>query len=276
METTSKGLPIDQGARSGAQGLWNATPCGELDGDKGQLEYFERVERDRYAQQPWQHRYFEFDRFAGKSVLEIGVGQGTDLLQFARAGATCFGADITDRHLELAKTNLSLHGLSADLRKADATRLPFEDDSMDCVYSFGVIHHIPESHLVVDEIHRVLKPGGVVMVAFYYKWSAFHLVKKLIVGGVLRGGLIRLGYRGLLATIETGADGRAVKPYVKLYSKREMRKLFGRFLIDDVSVHQLHADHILPSRIAGAPHKSVPGAGLFGWYVALKARKVSS
>ena len=260
--------PLKHGARAEATRQWNRLACGELPGDKSTLEYFDRVAAERYRQQPWQHGYFGFDRFRGKQVLEIGIGQGTDLLQFAKAGARCHGADITDNHLMLTQRNFDLRGLAVDLRKADATALPFEDSSMDCVYSFGVIHHIPEADRVVAEISRVLKPGGFVMVACYYKWSAFHLMKKLLVDGLVRLRLFRLGYDGLLATIETGADGKLIKPYVKLYEKAQMRRLFSRFDIEDISVHQLSLDHLLPSSWCGPlSHRQLAGAGLLGWYV---------
>lgn len=48
---------------------WNATACGELEGDKNSVSYFLRVEADRYAQQPWQRNYFKFDAFMGRRVV---------------------------------------------------------------------------------------------------------------------------------------------------------------------------------------------------------------
>jgi ubiquinone/menaquinone biosynthesis C-methylase UbiE len=225
---------------------WNNTACGELEGDKNKIEYFHSVERDRYAQQLWQQNYFQFATFRGKKILEIGVGQGTDLIQFARAGAVCSGVDITDNHLLLTRKNFALQGFKVELIKADATRLPFPDESFDVVYSFGVIHHIPEAGLVLDEIFRVLKPGGKVMLALYHKWSAFHVFKKIIFHGLGYGWLFKKGYAGTLATIEHGADGVDIKPYVKLYSKAETKKLLKKFELEDISVHQLHRHHFYP------------------------------
>ena len=133
-------MNIDSSAREQAKSQWNATACGELSGEKNSVEYFLRVEEDRYSQQDWVHDYFNYREFYGKRVLEIGVGQGTDLMQFAKAGAECFGVDITDNHLAITKRNFALRGKEADLRKADATQLPFPDGYFDCVYSFGVLH----------------------------------------------------------------------------------------------------------------------------------------
>jgi ubiquinone/menaquinone biosynthesis C-methylase UbiE len=261
-------------ARTEAMKQWNARACGELDGTKDSVEYFSRVEADRYAQQPWQHDYFRFADFAGKDVLEIGIGQGTDLLQFGKAGAHCHGVDITDNHISITRRNFEVHGIPVDIRKIDATTLPFPDASMDCIYSFGVVHHIPEAEKVIAEAHRVLRPGGMLYLALYYKWSAFYLYTKLLRDGIVRGWLFTKGHDGLLATIEMGADGVKIKPYVALYSKKQMRNLISAFEVDDISVHQLHREQI-PAPIRWmVPDSMVRWLdGKLGWYVACKARK---
>lgn len=141
---------------------------------------------------------------------------------------------------------MSYSDLCGELYDADATDLPFKDGYFDCVYSFGVLHHIPEIETCVSEIHRVLKPGGMFLFGLYHKWSAFHIFCKLIANGVWCGDLFRLGYGGMLATIESGADGKNIKPYVKLCSIREIRKLLAGFSVSDVSIHRLHADHFYP------------------------------
>lgn len=261
-------------ARIQAAKQWNSRACGEVDGDKHSAEYFARVEETRYLTQQWQKAYFRYDQFGGKRVVEIGVGQGTDLLQFARAGAVCCGVDITDNHLDLTARNFALNGFKVDLRKTDATALPFADGSVDCVYSFGVVHHIPEAEAVIAEVHRVLKPGGVLLLGLYYKWSAFHLFTKLLYDGVLRGWLFSKGYAGLLATIEEGADGVGTKPFVALYSKSDVRLLLRRFLLGDVSVRQLYPDHFSPLfRWLLPPILCRRLDDSLGWYVVARAVK---
>lgn len=265
---------MDQSARIQAARQWNRTPCGEVDGAKDVVDYFDSVEKERYSQQPWQHSYFGFERFADKTVLEIGTGQGSDLMQFAKAGAICNGVDITDQHLALTQRNFDLRKKKVELFKADATKLPFQDGTIDCVYSFGVIHHIPEADAVIAEVYRVLRPGGVVMIAVYHKWSAVFLFKWLLIKGLFKGELFRLGYAGLLATIEQGADGKQIKPFVRLYSKRSTRMLLRNFQIDDVSVQQFALNHLLPTRFCGdLSNRQLPFSRQLGWYVACKARK---
>lgn len=266
---------MDVSARTHAQTHWNRIACGELPGDKESIEYFRSVEEDRYDQQYWMHDYFRFADFEGKRVLEIGVGQGTHLAQFAEAGALCHGVDITDNHLLLTEKNFRVRSKNVSLHKADATRLPFPDGHFDCVYSFGVLHHIPEIDAVLAEVGRVLKPGGQLMLALYYKWSAFHIFCKILAQGLRSGWLFTKGYASILATIEAGADGVNVKPYVKLYTKAGVRRLLTNFEIDDVSIHQLREDHFWPRPLGqllqGVMKRLEPR---MGWYVACKARRL--
>ncbi|HUQ95540.1 MAG TPA: class I SAM-dependent methyltransferase [Bryobacteraceae bacterium] len=208
-------------ARAEAQKQWNANPCGAIETEAFDQTFFDKVEEERYRQQYWQLDFFDYTSFAGKRVLEVGIGLGTDIKQFARNGAECHGVDITDRHLELTKLNFELSGYTIDLRKADAASIPFPDGHFDCVHSFGVLHHIPDVDTVLKEIHRVLKPEGVLQTAVYHRASIHTLL--YFVKGVVDASLFRTGIKGVLARIERGADGKEIAPYVKLYSKAEWR-----------------------------------------------------
>jgi ubiquinone/menaquinone biosynthesis C-methylase UbiE len=185
-------VSASQYARQQAQLQWNTTACGELSGDKDTLEYFQNVEQERYAVQDWMHDYFNFAGFSGKKVLEIGVGQGTDLVEFATHGATCCGIDITRQHLQLTEKNFLARNLTVELKDSDATDIKYDNSSFDCVYSFGVLHHIPEIERCIAETNRVLKPGGTFYMGLYYRWSAFHLFRMIVFEGILRGGFYRL------------------------------------------------------------------------------------
>jgi ubiquinone/menaquinone biosynthesis C-methylase UbiE len=264
---------LAQAARENAVRQWTDHPCGAVAGNEHTLEYFLEVERARYEAQPWQRPLFRFERYAGQRVLEIGVGLGTDLVQFAKAGALCHGVDVTDRHLELTERNFALRGLLVDLKRCDATRIEHPDASFDVVYSFGVIHHVPDAPAVVREIERVLKPGGRCLIALYHKGSFFHLYM-ILVRGLLLGRLFRLGYEGLMSTVEAGADGVHTKPYVRVYSKHEVRALFSTFRIDRVAVRHVEIGRFR-DRLVGRLVSPLLRAfeSVLGWYVICDATR---
>jgi SAM-dependent methyltransferase len=261
---------IDWKARAREQ--WNAHPCGSVGEVREDLDYFLEIERNRYdAYAPWMPRTFEFEIWAGKDVLEIGFGQGTDLVQYAKHGAQCHGVDITERHFLLARRNFEVRGLEAALFLQDAADLPFENERFDRVHSFGVLHHTPDTERCFAEAHRVTKPGGEFLVGLYHRWSAFHLFSILLDKGLLERKLFKLGWRGLLSTIEEGADGVHVKPLVKLYSARRLRRMLGEFRSVDVRIRHLEPSHFGRLRRL-IPSSLVPRlASRLGWYVIAKA-----
>jgi len=257
-----------------AQAQWNAAPCGSVGEITEDLSYFLEVERNRYDEYaPWMREALEFDRWDGKEVLEIGFGQGTDLVQYAVNGARCHGVDITERHFNLARRNFEVRGLEANLLLQDAANLPFENDRFDRVHSFGVLHHTPDTDRCFAEAHRVLKPGGEFLVGMYHRWSAFHLLSMLLDRGLIDRAIFRLGYDGLLSTVEEGADGIRIKPLVKLYSPRQLTRMLRAFDRVSVRIHHLEKTHFGRLRRL-VPSSLVPRLeSLLGWYVIAVAVK---
>jgi ubiquinone/menaquinone biosynthesis C-methylase UbiE len=75
--------------------------------------------------------------------------------------------------------------------------LPFADDSFDMVFSHSVLHHVPEIKQAQSEIHRVLRPGGELVIMVYARWSLNYLVSIGVVRRAACSRLIRspgLGY----------------------------------------------------------------------------------
>ena len=68
--------------------FWEAEPCGSIHSDapEGSREFFDDIERQRYEAEPFIHDFADFAATRGKKVLEIGVREGTDHVNFARAG----------------------------------------------------------------------------------------------------------------------------------------------------------------------------------------------
>jgi ubiquinone/menaquinone biosynthesis C-methylase UbiE len=81
------------------------------------------------------------------------------------------GIDLTARAVDFTRARLASSGFVSDLRVADAEALPFADNSFDLVYSWGVLHHSPDTARAVREVHRVLRPGGAARLMLYHKYS---------------------------------------------------------------------------------------------------------
>ena len=264
-----------------AQRQWNEHPCGApsseppSDEDLELKAYFDKISESRYQSNSWLNSALPWEDVFGQKVLEIGHGIGTDLVRMSKNGAIVSGIDLTERHHQMAMKNLKLHGNNAELVLGDAATLPFEDDCFDLSYSIGVLHHTPDFDVCLNEIHRTLKPGGKVVISVYHRWSFFHLLHKCFVEGVLRGKLLRLGYKGLMATVEQGCDGITNKPLVNTYGASELSVLFSIFKEVKFKVSHLDPSHtalpFLGATLSMASCKKY--ASRFGWYITAYAEK---
>ena len=222
----------DEELKERVRDYWNAHPCGTqfTHLEWGSKEFFDEVERFRYETQPFMSRIIGFDQFPGKKLLEVGCGLGTDLLQFARGGASVTGVDLTLQSIELVKKRFELDGLSVDARVSDAEHLPFPDNSFDVVYSFGVLHHTPNTQKAIDEVHRVLKPGGKIIIMLYHK-NSLHVwlgIPLFTLWKFMKSKGSALSRPTLLEDWVRVYDG-GENPLGKAYSRSEVEKMFGRF-----------------------------------------------
>ena len=210
----------DKGA---VRDFWDASPCGTLgvSPQEGSVEFFTEIERRRYALEPFIFRYADFGRWKGKRVLEIGCGTGTDLLQFLRAGADAWGLDMSRRSVRLAGKRLGLSGLDGGrVLVGDAEDLPLPSGRFDLVYSWGVLHHTPDTARAVAEVHRVLRPGGEICIMLYHRWSLVALQFYLRFG-LLRGRPLR-GLDEIMAAHQES-------PGTRVYTRTQVVDLFARF-----------------------------------------------
>jgi glycosyltransferase involved in cell wall biosynthesis/ubiquinone/menaquinone biosynthesis C-methylase UbiE len=239
--TFAAGLPRDSGAsevdtgdryKHEIQNQWNNNPVGSETARSAQphtLEWFKEVERYRYdVYAPWMPRVMEFARHAGETVLEVGGGMGTDLAQFAANGAIVTDVDLSGGHLEIAKENFRLRGLSGRFVHHDAEHLPFDDNSFDVVYSNGVLHHTPNTRRAIAEILRVLKPGGRAIVMVYAE-NSLHYWRNLVWYYGMRSGDLAARSMGDIMSRTVERTGNEARPLVKVYTKPRLRALFGDF-----------------------------------------------
>ncbi len=119
--------------------------------------------------------YYQIDRWLqnrqSRSLARIGdFGSGVTFFPFmlAKPGCrvTCIDVDpIVEHDIARAADALDLRTL-VDAVRSDGERLPFEDHALDAIYSISVLEHIPEVDGVIEEIVRVLRPGGLFVLTF--------------------------------------------------------------------------------------------------------------
>lgn len=247
-------------AKDDVKEFWEAGPCGakHATAPEGSPEFFAEVERKRNELEPFIPSYAAFDATAGKQVLEIGVGVGTDFIRFARAGAGVSGIDLTEHSVSLVRRRLALEGFQGDVRVGDAEALPFADDTFDVVYSWGVLHHTPRPERAMQEAMRVLKPGGRLCVMVYsrFSWVAFGLWGRY---GLLRGRPRR--------TLTSVVSDHMESVGTRAYTKAELRRTFT--VIDGLELEKVGTPY--DRRVAG-PLAATTGRWL-GWFLVARGVK---
>ncbi len=267
-------IATDDSFKDEIQNQWNQNPVGSQHARASQprtLEWFLEIERHRYGvYAPWMPETMEFARHAGHDVLEIGGGIGTDLAQFARHGASVTDLDLAAAHLQLAQENFRLRGLRGRFIHDDAESMPFDDHSFDFVYSNGVLHHTPNTALVVGEIYRVLRPGGRTIVMVYAE-NSWHYWRKLVwLFGVKEQMLARVSMGEIMSqSVERSAN--EARPLVKVYTRTRARALFRQFERVEIVQRQLLAEE-LPRALQWTVSFS---ERLMGWNLIIKATKPS-
>ena len=179
----------------------------------------DRYERNRAAFEPFIAAFADYGKYAGRDVLEIGVGGGADYIKFLRAGARITGIDLTEAAVGFVRTRLEGMSLKGDVRVADAEKLSFADATFDLVYSYGVLHHSPDTARALAEAHRVLRPGGELKVMVYADFSMAGLML-WVVHGLLKGRPFRSQRDILFHHLES--------PGTKCYGPNEFKALLEK------------------------------------------------
>jgi ubiquinone/menaquinone biosynthesis C-methylase UbiE len=226
--------------------FWNEASCGENLYLKGESlnDAFINQSIVRYNLEPYILNFANFEESKNKKVLEIGVGLGADHQKFAEAGADLFGVDITERAITNTRERIKNFGLKSNLSIGDAEKLDFENDMFNLVYSWGVIHHSPNTQRAIDEIYRVLMKDGKAKIMIYHKYS--------FVGYML---WLRYAFLNLkpFISLEEIYSKYLESPGTKAYSTKEAYAMFSSFSSVQISTVLTHGD-LLTSQ-AGQRHK---------------------
>ena len=184
-------------------------------------EFYLEVDKNRFVMEPYIPKLINTIVENGKRLLEVGCGIGYDLREFSRRGMEVFGIDLSFKNTLLTKKGLDIFNLKGYVVTADAENLPFKDNSFDLVYSFGVLHHTPDTQKAIDEIYRVLKTGGKCIIGLYHTGIAYYYI--MIIHGFLSGRIFYMTKEQILSRYYDNT------PLSKIYSTREAKKFFRKF-----------------------------------------------
>jgi ubiquinone/menaquinone biosynthesis C-methylase UbiE len=215
--------------------FWERGSCGEAHAvGTDLLDALRAAAAARYSLEPHIATFADFPCGKERDVLEIGVGMGCDHVRWAQSEPRSLsGVDLTERAIAITADHLEGLGLSSQLQTADAEDLPFPDASFDVVYSYGVLHHTPDTPKAVREVYRVLRPNGVAKIMIYHAHS-------------LTGYMLWLRY-ALLAgrPFRSLADVYAEhleSPGTKAYTTAQARDLFTDYTSTEVHIQLNHGD----------------------------------
>jgi ubiquinone/menaquinone biosynthesis C-methylase UbiE len=226
--------------------FWNKQSCDTqvARSAKFSREYFEEIESFRYRDQPFIHAFAQFTRARGRKVLEVGVGSGTDFIQWLRAGAAASGIDLTQEALDNVTRRIQLYDLPhpEQLCVADAENLPFPQDSFDLGYSFGVLHHSPDTVRAIGELVRVIRPGGELKTMLYNRHS-IYVANQWIKHALLKGRPWK--------TLSWIVFHHMENIGTKAYTRGELLRLLAALPLEDIRVHTeiTSADYLSASAV---------------------------
>src|SRR5437764_1320332 len=162
--------------------FWNTEACDTHVVQKAidDADFYKRFREQRYRTQWHIPLLVPFAEAKGKKILEIGIGNGADGAMFALNGGGDTGVDLTEAALEATRKHFAVLGLQGVFQKENAEQLSFADGTFDLVYSHGVLHHTPHTQPAIDEVYRVLKPGGRAIIMLYHKGSFNYYIRILL------------------------------------------------------------------------------------------------
>ena len=188
----------------------------------GHPSYVWRRGQDRRMDQIRQHIDLR-----GKRILDVGCGMGMYVARFRQFSDAVFGVDVDPDKIAKASEWLP------NLQVSPAETLPFEDQSFDMVFLNEVIEHVDDDREAIREAHRVLAPGGRIVIYAPNRWYPFET----------HGFYFRGDYHGpcnlpVLANWVPNGLRDYFAPHVRIYTQAEIRALFAGLSVDfDAETH---------------------------------------
>ncbi len=148
-------------------------------------------------------------RWREGKLLNIGCAHGPDFLPFRR-GFDLYGVDFSCEMLKFARKYSQKFNFTVDLSLADVSQLPYSDETFDWVISVATYHHLKgkeERQAALNELRRVLRPGGEAFITVWNHWQP------------------RFWFKPQQVTVPWRQKGKTLQRYYYLFSYPELEKL---------------------------------------------------
>lgn len=151
-------------------------------------------------------------KFKDKQILDMGCGTGVNTMDFYKKSKETVGIDISSWAVKRARKKFK--GIKFYIRDSENTGFP--DNHFDIIVNTGLIQYLKNPRQTADEMHRILKPGGIAIVEVPWRYSVYNsrIIRRLI----------------------TGQQNPNDEPINKTYDTRTLRRLFGKF--NCIKIHQ--------------------------------------
>lgn len=199
-----------------------------------------------------------FDRIAeaypGAKLLEIGCGMGDDTAQWAKRNMKVTAIDLTEPAVECTRKRLQVCGLDAEVKTGNAEYLDFPDNTFDIVYSFGVLHHSPDTPKTIEEARRVLKPGGKALIMLYNRNSLNYVIHRIL-------------------SYPFDGSKQDPCPVEHTYTRDQIRELFRNYAKCEITVDYLFGTgYGIVNRMIPGPLHRLLGRNM-GWHLMIEGVK---
>ncbi len=214
-------------------------------------------------------KFIPYDDLNGKNVLDVASGLGWASINMARSGAIVTGIDLTPNAISFSERYAKSEGLRINFIEMSAEELKFDDSCFDFVLGWGFLMHTENPEVALNELIRVCRPGGKVVLYFYYMHSVTFWFNIFFLRGLLKGQLIK--YRGsLLKLVSRNTDGDSFGGNMR--TEVLSRKWFRNHIDGFYNVEIIFQGWGPPSLLNNFPISKVP----LGRFMPYKFKKIFS
>jgi ubiquinone/menaquinone biosynthesis C-methylase UbiE len=144
-----------------------------------QARYYARLRGTESQMAEYRRRAVELTEGlpAGADILEVAPGPGYLAVEIARRGFTVTAVDVSSTFVEIAADYAKAQGVEATFRQGDVSAMPFATESFDRIVSQAAFKNFTEPLKALNEMHRVLRPGGTAVIEDMWGEATGHAIR---------------------------------------------------------------------------------------------------